>query len=323
MADTGFKNAGTGADDATVGTVAWVLPGNITADDANYASYTGGTSGAYSDNSIKLIIGGSITGNEKSTGTSHPTVDTMSSVYGGAADLWGTTPTAAQVKASNFGVGISAKRNTSVSHYAAGTNYDFSAIPDGSTINGIEMQFKRYYGPNLASFIAGTMVKTLTGEVPIEKLKPGDLVLGFVDKNIDAYRVSRVWSRKNKEIIRLVIDGVEVVTTPNHQFFTTAGIFKPASKLVVGEAVYQLRGNEMTVAFIEDKSNIGTADVFNITVEKAHTFFANGLAVHNGPASDGNLDFINVVQMRITYTPPASKGLPFYPKMRNSVLLRR
>lgn len=37
MANTGWTICGTGADDATVGTEAWVNPGNITADDASYA----------------------------------------------------------------------------------------------------------------------------------------------------------------------------------------------------------------------------------------------------------------------------------------------
>ncbi len=149
------------------------------------------------------------------------------------------------------------------------------------------------------------------------------MVLGFIGKDIDAFRVTKAWSRKNKEIIRLIINGREIYTTPNHQFFTTAAIFKPASKLLVGEAIYYLENGEMAVAFVDDKSPAGTVDVYNITVENAHTFFANDFAVHNGPVGDSNVAEIDVTQMRITYTPAANKAIPFYPKMRNSVLLRR
>ncbi len=37
MTTSGPNFPGTGADDNTVGTVSWTTPGNITADDANYA----------------------------------------------------------------------------------------------------------------------------------------------------------------------------------------------------------------------------------------------------------------------------------------------
>jgi len=62
-----------------------------------------------SDNSIKLIKGGSMVGTEHAaTGVSWPT-SLNTATYGSSADLWGTTLTPADVNASNFGVAISTK----------------------------------------------------------------------------------------------------------------------------------------------------------------------------------------------------------------------
>lgn len=60
------------------------------------------------DANVKLVRGGSFVGNDKAdTSTQWP--GSPSEVeYGGASDLWGTTFTAAQVNASDFGVGIAA-----------------------------------------------------------------------------------------------------------------------------------------------------------------------------------------------------------------------
>lgn len=62
------------------------------------------------DNSVKIIKGGSILGTEHASGSSWPSTD-ATGVYGGPTDLWGTTWTAADINASNFGVAYSASLN--------------------------------------------------------------------------------------------------------------------------------------------------------------------------------------------------------------------
>jgi len=61
------------------------------------------------DNAIYLTKDGStVVGNNKSTGAAWQSSDNNTTVdFGGAADLWGTTWTAAEVNASTFGVMIS------------------------------------------------------------------------------------------------------------------------------------------------------------------------------------------------------------------------
>lgn len=74
--------------------------------------------GTLEENSVKLFIGGAAVGDEKQgSGTLYPQgtpagvtigTDVQMVEYGGAADLWGLAPTAAQLNAADFGVGFSA-----------------------------------------------------------------------------------------------------------------------------------------------------------------------------------------------------------------------
>ncbi|TAK57869.1 MAG: hypothetical protein EPO24_09380 [Bacteroidetes bacterium] len=63
------------------------------------------TGGAY-EQTIKVVKGGTIQGTNKSTGANLPVTDTYVS-YGGAADLWGLSWTAADITAADFGCVIS------------------------------------------------------------------------------------------------------------------------------------------------------------------------------------------------------------------------
>ena len=147
MADTGWVIAGTGANNADAGNVAWSSPGNITADDGTRASctLTGNTSqylhatnfglslpaGATvlgvevrvqrsvaiftssKDHTIQLIKGGTRSGDNKAdTSTNWPTSDTNAD-YGGPSDLWGLSLSESDVEASNFGVAIRAQNSAS------------------------------------------------------------------------------------------------------------------------------------------------------------------------------------------------------------------
>lgn len=62
---------------------------------------------AITDNSIKLVKGGTISGNEKASANLWPTTDAIAT-YGSSTDLWGLTLTPVDINNPNFGVAISA-----------------------------------------------------------------------------------------------------------------------------------------------------------------------------------------------------------------------
>lgn len=140
--DTGWVTAGSGSSTGS-GNVAWSNPGNITADDASSATATlaqGSPDSTYllannfgfdltgwteilgievrvermrsggqnvADGDVHLFQSGSAVGTDKATGTNFPTSFGVVT-YGGSSDLWGITPSVADVEDSAFGVGFRA-----------------------------------------------------------------------------------------------------------------------------------------------------------------------------------------------------------------------
>ena len=142
MGTLGPNTGGTFASDATLGVVAITNPASAQLSDNAYATavllatqttqYLKATNFGFSipldatitgrtvnversstvgsttnDNSIKLVKGGTISGNEKATGTAWGTSDSVAT-YGSSSDLWGLTLTPADVNLSTFGVVVSA-----------------------------------------------------------------------------------------------------------------------------------------------------------------------------------------------------------------------
>ena len=143
MADTGWISPGTGSEDATIGTQSWDLysgydlSGIFAADDSNIegayfysaatTKYIVGSNFGFSipegatidgilveilqkgnntvENSIKIVKGGTIQGDENSTEVSLPSTYTYVS-YGGSDDLWGLSWSDTDINASTFGVGF-------------------------------------------------------------------------------------------------------------------------------------------------------------------------------------------------------------------------
>lgn len=144
-------------NDATVGTEAWANPGNVVVSLDLYATFDGGnndiseylksTGYGFSipvgnsidgievkierkgssanrllDNSVRLVKGGAISGDDKATGTSYPTDDTVAT-YGGPTDLWGLTWDAADINASDFGNVLSSKRTSGGGMHTASVDH--------------------------------------------------------------------------------------------------------------------------------------------------------------------------------------------------------
>ncbi len=143
MADTGWINFSSAADDATVGSAAWTAPTNALASDDARAT-AGGTNGGGTPvtinshylkltdtaslvpggstilgveiqverrtnnaggktQAIKLVKNGAISGTAKGPGAGWTSSD-ATETWGSASDLWGLTLTADDVNAANFGV---------------------------------------------------------------------------------------------------------------------------------------------------------------------------------------------------------------------------
>lgn len=160
MATAGPNAAGTGADNAASGSVAWTNPGNITSDDANYATCNITSSSTHllaarnfgfsipgdaTINGITITIKGKVasgTGNMTAGPTSDATggsYDGVSNGYtltttettftiGGASTLFSASWTATQVNGVNFGFftqssGASQTANISINYVTMSITY--------------------------------------------------------------------------------------------------------------------------------------------------------------------------------------------------------
>ena len=142
MGTFGPNGGGTFASDNTLGVVSITNPGNALASDNSYATSvlllsqisnylkvtnfnfsiptdaiivgvtvsierSSNTLNGTHDDSVRLVVGGAISGSDKASATQWPTSDAVAS-YGSSSDLWGLTPTPTDINASNFGVAVAA-----------------------------------------------------------------------------------------------------------------------------------------------------------------------------------------------------------------------
>src|SRR3990167_10006270 len=164
MVNTGATYPGTTGTNTSIGTQDWTNTGNISADDNVTADclfdtvdqisyYLKATNFGFSiptgstidgivaevqcwdqgvafntiENSVKIVKGGTISGDEKSTGAgmnSPPSSTTFT--YGSSSDLWGLSWTVSDINASDFGLVWSSKCTSTM--FGGYTNVDFIRI---------------------------------------------------------------------------------------------------------------------------------------------------------------------------------------------------
>ena len=209
---TPTTNARTGADVSGTGSGIWINPGNITAADSTYATVTlssslnpishylqgtnygfaipgnatingiqvtigryesGQTSGNdVRDSIVRLMKSGTLDGSNKAaTSTEWPSANTAAS-YGANNDLWGTTWTADDINAANFGVALSANSTNNriayVDYMQIAVTYTVSIVSSTTSVNCGSGTPVVDYGSSIscvATVIRGSGTFTPTGTV--------------------------------------------------------------------------------------------------------------------------------------------------------------
>jgi hypothetical protein len=305
----------TGADNASIGTVVWSGPGNITAEDAVVSSATMNDAHVF-DDSVKLEKGGVIGGNDKFLTAEWPVTLTYSS-YGSASDLWGQTWTSSDINASNFGSVIASSScvgTPSVSHYLEGTVYGFS-IPGGSTINGILLEVKKAEvncGPGGGSFVAGTKISTPHGEKNIEEIKHGEKIYSYDEATGERIinRVERAWSHYAEELLYVRAPGHLVLTTPEHRFLTGKD-YQRADHLMSNLVMVQTR-EATAYRKVRDITPLKKREeVYEFSLKNdPHNYSANGFIVHNPPICiAGECAIVDYMRITVTYTAGAASAV--------------
>jgi predicted phage tail protein len=129
-------------------------------------------------------------------------------------------------------------------------------------------------------FTGETLVSTPEGQVRIDELKEGSEVISFDDKgNTHVAKVLKVHVHKNEQVFRYGFWGDEFIdATPNHWVLNQYNAFVAIGSLGFDDCLIDVMGHLRPMM---SRKNIGTATVYNLTVERQHTFIANNIRVHN------------------------------------------
>ena len=134
-----------------------------------------------------------------------------------------------------------------------------------------------------ACFPAGTEITLADGDVKnIEDIQPGEEVISFdtAKKEFVTGRVSIVQKSIQEGLVTLTTEtGEEVTSTLGHKMWTADG-WRDAKDIKEGDYLLNSKGDKTKIVSV--KTEEGENTVYHLTnVGTAHTYFANGVLVHN------------------------------------------
>ncbi|WP_336784643.1 S8 family serine peptidase [Paenibacillus sp. MMO-177] len=160
-----------------------------------------------------------------------------------------------------------------------------SAIPFyGDGIAGVKLIRRLHYLSGCINcFTAGTKVTTPDGEVSIENIKVGDLVLSKDPiTEVTAYKsVEQVFQKDIDESWKITVGGEIITTTSEHPFWIVDKGWVLAKDLTIGDQFETYDGSKI---FVEKIENIQEHNVvYNFAVQDFHTYYVTNLKIltHN------------------------------------------
>lgn len=166
-----------------------------------------------------------------------------------------------------------------------------------------QAQCDNYYSCDGGCFPAGTPISTPSGNKEIQSLMIGDLVYGYDTEtgNIVTAAITETMKHSWDEVhdrspLLIIAHGKGVITlTANHWVYRHNGRrgeyanFDRAGMLEVGDVMTMEDGKEVAITKIDKGPEYDF--VYNLGVENVHTYFADGVRVHNsgdgGCSGDG------------------------------------
>ena len=149
---------------------------------------------------------------------------------------------------------------------------------------GAIIEFENVTGGQ-ACFVSGTMVATSTGNIPIESIKPGDMVWATNPDSgeTELKQVVRTFVRESDELVHVFVKGDEIVCTNEHPFYSPVKGWTAACDLRAGDVLVTVNGEYVVVEFIQHELLESPVLVYNFEVEDFHTYYVGTsvVLVHN------------------------------------------
>ena len=137
-----------------------------------------------------------------------------------------------------------------------------------------------------ACFVAGTMVKSAEGDVPIEDIEVGDLVHAHNPETgeTELKTVVNTFVNEATELVHVFANGEEIICTNEHPFYSPVKGWIEACQLRAGDILVSLNGEYIVVEQVQHEILEAPIKVYNFEVEDFHTYFVgdgDGVLVHN------------------------------------------
>ncbi|MFH1671791.1 MAG: alpha-2-macroglobulin family protein [Candidatus Portnoybacteria bacterium] len=138
-------------------------------------------------------------------------------------------------------------------------------------------------------FTAGTKILMADGSLKaIENIQVGETIMTRKSEiNADLIETT-VKDTHVAETDGYLIINKQLRITPNHILFVN-GAWEPAGDIQIGDHLYDIQDKEIEVNSIEWQA--GKETVYNLYINDNHTFFANGIWVHNDKGESGRTVF--------------------------------
>ncbi len=149
----------------------------------------------------------------------------------------------------------------------------------------------RYGVAGASCFVGATLIATPGGDVAIESLKRGDVVVALgpgvggattsaTTGSVGRAHVTHVKAIERDDVGEVVLsNGVTLRATKDHPFFLSDGSLVKAGELGRGVALVSRDGGAVTVVSAGPFDQ--KARVFDLSVDGPHDYFAGGVLVHN------------------------------------------
>ena len=134
-------------------------------------------------------------------------------------------------------------------------------------------------------FVAGTLIQAEDGLIPIEEIKPDQLVWAEDPETGERAlkRVVCLFRNEKYELVHVQVNSETITCTPGHPFYVHGKGWLLAKDLKVHDKLELLDGGEAFVDAISFEKLVNPVRVYNFEVEDFHTYFVGEakILVHN------------------------------------------
>ena len=167
-------------------------------------------------------------------------------------------------------------------------------------------------------FVAGTLVQTEQGVIPIETVTVGTMVWAWDEETGDVglKEVVETYVNETDQLIHIFVNSEEIISTPSHPFYSPVIGWTDAVHLRAGDILVLVNGEYVIVEKVQHEILESPVTVYNFQVRDYHTYYVTngGILVHNRCENHHIISNKNK-----TYTPLFEKVLePFNLNLKDS-----